>query len=194
MPAFATRRSISPISAIQRSTSSRREASPTSARPPISAATASTSSAVRAVTTTSIPAAASSRATSAPIPRPPPVTSARPSRRSSDDTCDLLQRLGVLERRQIARVLPEDARANRAADDLRAPRLRQRADEQDPLRAESLAELVRHARAHLPRQLVAGLRARARDAEDPRHLALHLVRHADGRGLGDRRVRDGGRL
>src|ERR671938_1280641 len=121
-------------------------------RPPISAATASTCSAVRAVTATCIPAAASSRATSAPIPRPPPVTSATPSSRS-DDTCDLLQCLGVLERREVARVLPEDARANRAADDLRAPRLRQRADEQDPLRAKRVPQLVRHARTHLTRQL-----------------------------------------
>src|SRR5205807_8086158 len=168
--------------------------SPTSARPPISAATASTSAAVRAVTATCIPAAASSRATFAPIPRPPPVTSATPSRRSSDGTCDLLQCFRVLERREVARVLPQDARANRAADDLRAPRLRQRADEEDPLRPEGLAQLVRDALADLARQRVVRLGARARHAEDPRHLALDLVRHAHRRRLGDRRVGDGGRL
>src|SRR5437764_4711285 len=82
-PALLTRRSTPPSSANHRSTSSSRETSPTSARPPISRATDSTCSLVRAVTATSIPAAASSRATFAPIPRPPPVTSATPSRRAS---------------------------------------------------------------------------------------------------------------
>src|ERR671930_145851 len=129
MPAFATRRSISPSLATQRSTS-------------------------------------------APIPRPPPVTSATPSRRSSDGTCNLLQRFRVLERREVARILPQHARANRAAHDLRAPRLRQRADEEDPLRAERLAELARDALTDLARQRVVRLRAGTRHAEDPRHLAL----------------------
>src|SRR5947208_12495 len=81
-------------------------------------------------------------------PRPPPVTRAAPSS-WSDDTCDLLQCLGVLERREVARVLSEHPRSDGAADDLRAPRLRQRADEQDPLRTEGLAELVRDARTYL---------------------------------------------
>ena len=50
------------------------------------------------------------------------------------------------------------------------------------------------ARAIVGRELVRRLRAREQAAEDPRHLALHLVRHADRRGLAHGRVRDGGRL
>src|SRR5205814_4078527 len=53
-PALLTRRSTPPSSANHRSTSSSRETSPTSARPPISRATDSTCSLVRAVTATSI--------------------------------------------------------------------------------------------------------------------------------------------
>ena len=101
---------------------------------------------VRAVTATRMPASASSRAIEAPIPRPPPVTSATPSS-GSDGTRDLLQRLRVLERREVARILPERSRPHGAADDLRAARLRERGDEDDPIGRERLAELVATAAA-----------------------------------------------
>ncbi len=78
------------------------------------------------------PPPSSSRAIEAPIPRPPPVTRATPSSRS-DGTRDLLQRLGVLERREVARdPRPSARRAHGAPHDLRAARLRKRGDEERP--------------------------------------------------------------
>src|SRR3954468_11068977 len=136
MPALQTSRSTSPASSAQRSTSWRLATSPTSARPPISRATAPTCSCVRPVTMTRMPASASSRAMFSPMPRPPPVTSALPD----NGTADLLQAFGVLERGQIAGILAEHARAHGAPDDLRRPRLRQRADPEDALGLERLAE------------------------------------------------------
>src|SRR5438067_3386227 len=189
MPAFATSRSTAPSSPIHRSTSLRLETSPTSPVPPISAATASTCSRVRPVTATRIPADARSRAMPAPIPRPPPVTRARPSSRS-DDTRYLLPRLRVLHRRQVTGVLPEGASPHRPPDDLRAARFRERGDEQDPIRPERLAELRGHALADLGSERVARLDALARHAEDPGDLALHLVRHPHRRRLCDSWVRD----
>src|SRR5437868_12845994 len=139
VPALQTSRSTSPASSAQRSTSSRFDTSPTSARPPMSRATAPTCSCVRPVTMTRIPAPASSRAMFSPMPRPPPVTSALPD----NGTADLLQALGVLERGQVTGILAEHARAHGAADDLRRPRLRQRPDPEDPLGLERLAERIR---------------------------------------------------
>src|SRR5437763_8560234 len=193
MPAFATSRSTARSSSIHRSTSSRLETSPTSPVPPISAATASTCSRVRPATATRIPADARSRAMPAPIPRPPPVTRARPSSRS-DDTRYLLQRLWVLHRRQVTGVLPEGASPHRPPDDLRAARFRERGDEQDPIRPERLSELRGHALADLRRERVARLDAVARHAEDPGDLALHVVRHPHRGRLRDGRVRHDRRL
>ena len=130
----------------------------------------------------------------APMPRPPPVTRATPSiaaPRAQSSTSDLLQRLRVLERRQVAGILPERPRANRAAHDLRRARLRQRGDPEDALGLERLAEHVRD-RARDAR--VVGLLARHRDAEDPGDLALHLVRDADRGRLGDDPAADRRRL
>src|SRR5437764_143221 len=149
----------------------------------------------RAVTATSIPARANSRATPAPIPRPPPVTSATPSSRSpSEDTRDLLERLGVLERRQVAGILAQHAGADGTAHDLRAAGLRERGHEEDSLRPERLPELRRDRFAHRARELRARVHPGPRDAEDPRHLALHLVRHAHRRSLGDVAMADARRL
>ena len=76
-----------------------------------------------------------------------------------------------------------------------AARLRQRLDEDDPLGPERLAELVRRPRREISRRSAGdGLVARVEDAEDPRDLALDVVRDADRGRLGDRRVRDGRRL
>src|SRR5918994_670968 len=179
MPAFATSRSIGPssrsVSATIRSTSACSVTSPAIASPSVSCATASTCACVRAETATRIPARVSSRATSAPIPRPPPVTSATPV--SSDRIRDLLERLGILHRRQVAGVLAEHLRADRAAYDLRRAGLRQRADEHDPLRLERLPQPLRDLSRHVLLRRDLALRAHA---EDPRDLALHLVRHADG--------------
>ena len=83
-----------------------------------------------------------------PIPRPPPVTSALPD----NGTADLLQAFRVLERGQVAGILPEHARAHGAAHDLRRPRLRQRADPEDPLRLERLAERLRRPRSRRARR------------------------------------------
>src|SRR5262245_5327195 len=176
-PAFATSRSTAPISSKPRSTDSCELTSISTARPPISDATASISARVRAATATSQPSRASARAILAPIPRPPPVTSALGNRPS-----DLLERLRVLERGEVARVLAEHPRTDGAADDLRGARLRQRGHPEDAVRLERLAEHVcdRGRDALVVRDTV-GLC----DAEDPRHLALHLVRNADRRRLGD---------
>src|SRR5439155_15489202 len=54
------------------------------------------------------------------------------------------ERLRVLERGEVARIGPERGRAYGSADDLRRARLRQRLDEDDPLRLERPAELARH--------------------------------------------------
>src|ERR1700730_5038168 len=187
MPALQTRRSTSPASLAQRSTSSRFETSPTSARPPMSRATVSTCFCVRPVTRTRMPAAASSRAMFSPIPRPPPVTRALPD----NGTADLLQALRVLERRQVAGILSEHARTNCAADDLCRPRLRQRSDPENPVGLERLAERIGDG---VRDTLVLLLLARFRHAEDPRHLALHRVRHADRCSLRHDAARDRGRL
>ena len=90
---------------------------------------------VRPLTATRIPASASSRAIEAPIPRPPPVTSATPSSRS-DGTRDLLQRLGVLERREVARILRRAPVARTARRTIFALRVFGSAgDEERPARA-----------------------------------------------------------
>src|SRR5436305_14137971 len=111
-----------------------------SARPPISRATDSTCSAVRPVTRTRMPAAASARAMFSPMPRPPPVTSALPD----NGTADLLQGLRIFERGQVAGIFSEHTRAHGAAHDLRRARLRKRADPEDALRLERLAERLGH--------------------------------------------------
>src|SRR5579862_2539429 len=188
MPALFTSRSTAPTSPHQRATSSRFETSPTSARPPISSATDCTSPAVRPVTMTSMPARASSRAMFAPMPRPPPVTSAVPRR--SDSICDLLQGLGVLESGQVARILAERTRTDGAPHDLRRARLRERGHPHDAVRLERLPQRIRNSGGD---ERVVALRA-VRHAEDPRHLALHRVRDADGSGLGDDAAADRGGL
>src|SRR3954452_7487793 len=191
VPALAKSSSTGPVSATARSTASREVTSSSTARPPISDATASTWSRERAPTTTSKPSAASARAAFAPIPRPPPVTSAT---RSGNRGLDRVQRLRVLERRDVARVGAERLRAHGTADDLRRARLRQRVDEHDPVRLERLPELVRDRGRDLGGERRRRLVPRQEAAEDPRDLALHLVRHADRRGLSDRGVADRGRL
>src|SRR6266545_748554 len=196
-PAFATKRSIGsppPISnstlATIRATSSRFETSPTTASPPISSATRSTCSRVLAETATRMPAEASSRAMFAPMPRPPPVTSAICPSSSGNRARDLVEGIRVLERGQVAGILAEHTRADGSAHDLGAARLGERRDEHDPLRLEGLPQLVRYRGGDLlrPRRrcIVAGLQ----DAEDPGDLALHVVRNADRRRLGDGRVGD----
>src|SRR5215212_7242297 len=171
-PAFATSKSSGSAVASIRSTSSRFETSPTTASPPSSRATSSTCSIVRALTVTCQPAAVSSRAIPAPMPRPPPVTNAL------DGICDLLQGLGVLQGRHVARILAERLRPHGAADDLRTAGLGQRRDEQHPLRRERLPEHGCDRGLDAFRILLgAGLQR----AEDPGRLALHLVRNADRR-------------
>src|SRR5690242_14701324 len=186
MPAFAASRSIGPSSLsawmTMCSTEARSVTSTSIGTPWISRATCSTCARVRAATATLAPASASSRAIPAPMPRPPPVTRATcPSRRSAGcDMGDLLQGLGVLEGREVARVRPERLGTDGAPDDLRAARLGKSRNEQDALRGERLAERVGRTAAQLRCQLVARLDARDEGAEDPRHLALDLVRHAHG--------------
>ena len=90
---------------------------------------------------------------------------------------------------------PSRARAHGAPHDLRAPGLRERRHEQHPLGRESLCRAPLRACYRISRARSSSPRAARRDdAEDPRDLALHLVRHADRRGLGHRRVRDRRRL
>src|SRR4051794_16232896 len=188
VPAFATSSSTAPHSASPRSTDSRDVTSISIARPSISSATDSIWSRERAVTVTDQPSPASARAMFAPIPRPPPVTTAM---RSGNGCLDRLERLRVLERREVAGVRSERLRAHGAAHDLRQARLRQRLDEEDAIRLEHPAELARDLVGNLLlRRGGAGKQA----AEDPGRLALDLVRHADGRRLPHRRVPDGGGL
>src|SRR5262249_42377348 len=54
----------------------------------------------------------------------------------ADGGRDPVERLGVLERREVARVGAERGRPHRAADDLRRPRPRQRVHEEHALRRE----------------------------------------------------------
>src|SRR5438552_3404750 len=135
MPAFATSRSTG-TAAKACSTAAGSDTSSSTARPPISAATASTWSSERAATVTSQPSAASERATLALIPRPPPVMNALANRR-----LDRVERLGVLERGQVAGIGAERLGPDGAPYDLRRARLRQRVDEEDALGLEGLAEL-----------------------------------------------------
>src|SRR3954454_7145321 len=188
MPAFATSRSTRPISSKPRSTDSREATSISTARPPVSSATAPISSRVRAVTTTDQPSPASARPTFAPIPRPPPVTTATPS---GNCGLDRVERLRILESGDVARVGAERLRADGAADDLRGARLRQRLDEEDAVRLESLAELGGDVVGDL---LLRHLRAREEAAEDPCRLALHVVRNADRGRLAHGRMVDRRRL
>src|SRR5262249_54678214 len=153
--------------------------SPGSPSPPISAASPSTCSVVRPVTATRMPASASSRAIDAPIPRPPPVTSATPSSASAG-TRDLLERLRVLERRQVSRILAERPCADRATHDLCAPGLRESGDEDHAVGGERLAELVRDGAGNVS---LARFGPRCQHAVEPCDLALHVVRHSDGCGL-----------
>src|SRR3982751_6056013 len=146
MPAFAQRMSIGPRpDSTERtidSTDSRCETSATIGYASISSASSSSSSLVRAAIATPAPADRNSRAMFAPMPRPPPVTSAIcPS--SSGKGLDLLQRFGILQRRQVPWILPDRLRADGASHDLRAARLRQRADPFDSLGLERLAERCR---------------------------------------------------
>src|SRR2546430_227737 len=187
IPALQTSRSTPPTSAAHRSTSSRFDTSPTSARPSMSAATRSTCPPVRPVTVTCIPAAASSRAMLSPIPRPPPVTSAT----SANGSADLVERLRILERRQVAGILAEGARLHRAPHDLGGARLRQGGDPHDSLRLERLAERVRDGVGDAD---VVRLPALARHAEDPRHLPFDRVGHPDRRRLRDDAAADRRRL
>src|SRR5438045_3441 len=59
----------------------------------------------------------------------------------SDRGCDRVERLGILDRREVARVDAERGRAHRPPHDLRRARLRQRLDEDDPGRPERASEL-----------------------------------------------------
>src|SRR5690242_805076 len=102
----------------------------------------------------------------APIPRPPPVTTAL-----GNGSPDLFERVGVLERREIAWILAERARPHGAADDLRGAGLRQRAHPDDPVGLERLAEHVGDRGRDL--RLVR-LGAGSCDAEDPGNLALDV--------------------
>src|SRR6266508_4460046 len=190
-PAFATKRSICsppPISnstlATIRATSSRFETSATRASPPISSATRSTCSWVRAETATRMPAEASSRAMSAPMPRPPPVTSAICPSSSGNRARDLVQRIRVFERGEVAGILSEHACADGSAHDLGAAGLRERRDEHDPLRLEGLPELVCHRGRDLLRACRRRIAVGLQDTKDPGDLSLHVVRDADRRRFG----------
>src|SRR5919204_656853 len=76
------------------------------------------------------------------IPRPPPVTRPCWPSSSANRAADLVERLRVLERREVPGVAAEHTRTDGAPDDLGAARLRERRDENDPLRPERLPELV----------------------------------------------------
>src|SRR5207244_10709246 len=67
-------------------------------------------------------------------------------------------------------------------------------DEDDALRLEGLSELVGDRSRDLERARRRGVVPRLEHAEDPRNLALHVVRNTDRGGFGDRVVRDRGRL
>ena len=110
---------------------------------------------------------------------------------SGDGARDLVQRLGVLERREVARIGAERrARGRRGARSSRCASSAARVTQTTRSGRNALPSASATARADLARQLLARSRVGPRHAEDPRHLALHLVRHADRRRLGDGRVRD----
>src|SRR5215218_10652201 len=111
-----------------------------------------------------------------------------------DGAPDLVERFGILERREVAGILAERSGPDGAPDDLRAPSLGQRGDKDHTLGPEGLPELVRRRASDLGSELLGGRESGPKGAEDPGDLALHFVRDADGGGLGDGWVRDRGGL
>src|SRR5712691_1397143 len=105
-----------------------------------------------------------------------------------------LQRVRVLEGREIAGLAAEIGRADHAPHDLRRARLRQVASEQHALGLERLTHLVGHALGQLGPQRLRRSASRLEDDEADDGLALDLVRHADDAGLGHGRVSDQDRL
>src|SRR5918999_3752819 len=102
---------------------------------------------------------------------------------------DLLERLRVLERGEIAWIAAQSLCAHRPPHDLGAPRLRERGHEGDAVGPECLAELAGDLVGYRGRELLAPLLTWHESAEDPRHLALDVVRKTDCGRLGHRRVR-----
>src|SRR5205809_4191776 len=94
-------------------------------------------------------------------------------------------RRGVLERREIARLLTEIRRADHPAHDLGAPRLREIAREEHALGFERLAHLPGDALGELRAQRLRGRLVRPQHDEADDRLALHRVGHADHARLGN---------
>src|SRR5581483_1996459 len=114
------------------------------------------------------------------------MTDGAPLRRLADR----LHRRRILQRRDVARLAPEVGRADHAAHDLRAPRLRQVAGEEDALGLERLAHLPLHALGELlPQGLARGV-PRLQDYEADDRLALHGMRNAHGRRFSNGRMTD----
>ena len=194
-PAFATRRSIGPSSAsvlaTHSSTSSRRETSPTRASPSISAATASTCSARPSGDGDRHPGVREL----ARDRRADPAAAARDER----DAFELVRRHG-----RSPPGTPGSRESTGPRDPAPSACARTARRTIFALRVFGNAETntIRSGLNDLPSSSVTARETSSGDrlgawpqhAEEPRHLALHLVRDADRRGLGDSRVVHGGGL
>src|SRR4029078_5538769 len=112
----------------------------------------------------------------------------------SDGASNVLESLRVLDGGKITGIFPQRRCSYRTPDDLCAPRLRERGDEDDTIRLERSPELRRGRLGSLGGERVAPLVAPSEPAEDPGDLALHLVRSPDGGGFGLRGMGDDGGL
>src|SRR5882724_1525690 len=101
---------------------------------------------------------------------------------------DLVEGFRVLQRGQVAGFLAQDARSHRPPDDLCAARLRERRNENDPLRFEGFPQLFVDIARDLECEGRGRLDAGLEHAEDPRDLALNVVRDPDRGGFGHRAV------
>src|SRR5262245_32513690 len=108
--------------------------------------------------------------------------------RISHGLLDRVDAAWIVQRGQVARLLPEVRRADDPAHDLCASRLRQLAREEHTVGTDRLAHCLRHVLLQIPAQDVGGREPGTEHREADHRLALDLVWHADGRGLVDRGV------
>src|SRR5918996_3694985 len=92
---------------------------------------------------------------------------------------DAFERAGVLERREVAKVLSQHLGPDRSPKYLRRARLRQLLHEPDLRRGERLTQLACDHRLYLAAQVLRLLDAGDDDAKAPHALALYVVGHSD---------------
>src|SRR5215211_2441966 len=93
-----------------------------------------------------------------------------------DGAPDLVERFGILERREVAGILAERSGPDGAPDDLRAPSLGKRGDKDHTLGPEGLPELVRRRASDLGSELLGGRESGPKRSEE--HTS-ELQSHSD---------------